>query len=196
MRLAALTLLTACWSSSKPPPAEPKPEPKEIVQPVTIEKVEDDPCGVEGGEEGGVVGGVVGGDPCGWVGAPPPPPPPPPPPAGGPAPTNVAPTLLEASRISGDRNIVPDDADKTEIVRSGKDKIIGSWKLCLEDTGAISRIVNIKSTGFPNYDRKVEREMGKWRYRAYLVNNKAVPVCTAVTFIYSQSSGGTPPPKP
>ena len=27
---------------------------------------------------------------------------------------------------------------------------------------------------------------GEWRYRPYNVNGKAVPVCTAVTFIYSQ----------
>ena len=26
----------------------------------------------------------------------------------------------------------------------------------------------------------------EWRYKPYLVNGKAVPVCTAVTFIYSQ----------
>jgi hypothetical protein len=28
--------------------------------------------------------------------------------------------------------------------------------------------------------------MRNWRYKPYLVNGKAVPVCTAVTFIYSQ----------
>src|SRR5512147_1702444 len=143
-----------------PPPPPPPPPPggarpqnvqitpkkikvKDIVQPVKIEKqevqkVEDsgDPNGVEGGVEGGVAGGVVGGDLNGVMGAPPPPPPPPPPAP----PQNVPPTLLEGSRISGDKNISPDDVTKTEIQRSGKDRIIGSFKLCLNVTGAITNV--------------------------------------------------------
>jgi len=184
-----------------PPPGGAKPQTvqitpkkikvKDIVQPVKIEKqqqqvVEDsgDPNGVEGGVEGGVAGGVVGGDLNGVLGAPPPPPPPPPPPA---PPQNVPPTLLEGSRVAGDKMIVPDDVTKTEIQRSGKDRIIGSFKLCLTVTGAISSITMLKSTGFPAYDNKIQRKMrSEWRYKPYMVNGKAVPVCTAVTFIYSQ----------
>jgi hypothetical protein len=29
--------------------------------------------------------------------------------------------------------------------------------------------------------------MNAWKYRPFMVNGKAVPVCTAVTFIYTQS---------
>ncbi|MBL9019412.1 MAG: hypothetical protein JNL83_34810 [Myxococcales bacterium] len=191
-----------------PPPPPPPPPPggarpqnvqitpkkikvKDIVQPVKIEKqevatVEDqgDPNGVEGGEIGGVAGGVVGGDINGVVGAPPPPPPPPPPPA---PPQNVPPTLLEGSRVAGDKMIVPDDVTKTEIQRSGKDKIIGSFKLCINAGGEVTSVNMLKSTGFPAYDSKITGKMrGEWKYRPYAVNGKAVPVCTAVTFIYSQ----------
>jgi protein TonB len=182
-----------------PPPGGAKPqevriEPKkikvkDIVQPVKIEKEvakveETGEQGVEGGVEGGVVGGVVGGDLNGVMGAPPPPPPPPPPPA---PPQNVPPTLLEGSRIAGEKNISPDDVTKTEIQRSGKDRIIGSFKLCLTVAGAISNVSMLKSTGFPAYDTKIQSKMrNEWRYKPYMVNGKAVPVCTAVTFIYSQ----------
>jgi protein TonB len=192
-----------------PPPPPPPPPPKggakphdvqitpkkikvkDIVQPVKIEKqevkeVEDkgDPNGEEGGVEGGVVGGVVGGDINGVMGAPPPPPPPPPPPA---PPQNVPPTMLEGSRTAGDKNIVPDDVTKTEISRSGKDRIIGSFKLCLTVGGEIQSVNQLKSTGFPAYDQKILSTIkGSWRYKPYNVNGKAVPVCTAVTFIYSQ----------
>ena len=183
-----------------PPPGGAKPQTqvitpkkikvKDIVQPVKIEKqqtkVEDsgDPNGVEGGEEGGVAGGVVGGDLNGVMGAPPPPPPPPPPPA---PPQNVPPTLLEGSRVSGEPKISPDDVTKTEISRSGKDRVIGSFKLCLTATGSISNVTMLKSTGFGSYDSKIQNKMrSEWRYKPYMVNGKAVPVCTAVTFIYSQ----------
>lgn len=191
-----------------PPPPPPPPPPKggakphdvqitpkkikvrDIVQPVKIEKqevkeVEDkgDPNGEEGGVEGGVVGGVVGGDLNGVMGAPPPPPPPPPPAP----PQNVPPTMLEGSRIAGDKMITPDDVTKTEIQRSGKDRVIGSFKLCLTVGGEIQSVNMLKSTGFGAYDNKILSTIkGSWRYRPYNVNGKSVPVCTAVTFIYSQ----------
>jgi OOP family OmpA-OmpF porin len=114
----------------------------------------------------------------------PPPPPPPPPPA---PPQNVAPNALDANRISGEKNIVPDDVTKTEISRSGKDKLIGSYKLCITADGNISSVVQLKSTGFPAYDSKIQSTIrGEWRYRPFTVNGKPTPVCTAVTFIYSQ----------
>ncbi len=183
-----------------PPPGGAKPQTpqivpkkmkvKDIVQPVKIEKQEQvvvensGPAGEEGGEEGGVEGGVVGGDVNGVMGAPPPPPPPPPPPA---PPQNVPPTLLEGSRIAGEKQIVPDDVTKTEIQRSGKDKIIGSFKLCINAGGAVTSVKMLKGTGFPAYDNKIQSKMNsEWKYKPYAVNGRAVPVCTAVTFIYSQ----------
>jgi protein TonB len=183
-----------------PPPGGAKPQTpqitpkkikvKDIVQPVKIEKqqqkvVEDagDPAGEEGGEIGGEVGGTLGGTIGGVVGAPPPPPPPPPPAA----PQNVPPTLLEGSRIAGEKMIVPDDVTKTEIQRSGKSKIIGSFKLCINASGAVTSVTMLKSSGFPAYDSKIQGKMrNEWKYRPYAVNGRAVPVCTAVTFIYSQ----------
>ncbi len=187
-----------------PPPPPPPPPPKggekphhhetkiqrktvkDIVQPVKIEKHEDDTPEAEGdpnGEEGGVEGGVVGGVVGGVIGAPPPPPPPPPPPA---PPKIVPPTLLEGQRIAGNKHIVPNEVTKTEIMRSGKNRIIGSFKLCITVGGAIKSITQLKSTGFVKYDNKIKLEMRQWRYRPYLVNGRAVPVCTAVTFVYSQ----------
>ncbi len=160
----------------------------EMVQPVKVEpKVEDnsadnndnpagDPNGDENGVEGGVVGGVV-------TEAPPPPPPPPPPPS---APTIVAPNVLNANRISGDPQIVPDDVTKTEIQRSGKTKVIASAKLCLDKAGTVISVVLVKSSGFPTYDDRIRSQMNTWRYRPYNVNGSAVAACTAVTFIYQQ----------
>jgi protein TonB len=187
-----------------PPPPPPPPPPKggakpkdvtitpkkvrvkDMVQPVKIEKQEvaapvevGDPNGVEGGVEGG----VVGGDLAGAVAAPPPPPPPPPPAP----PQNVAPQALDANRISGEKNIVPDDVTKTEISRSGKDRLIGSFKVCISTEGNIAQVNQLKSTGFTSYDQKITSTIrGEWRYHPFMVNGKAAPVCTAVTFIYSQ----------
>jgi protein TonB len=161
----------------------------DIVQPVKIAKqekqtiVEDkgDPNGEEGGVEGGQVGGVVGGDLNGVGNGPPPPPPPPAPPA------NVPPTMLEGSRIAGEKQIVPDDVTKTDIQRSGKEKIVTSYKLCITVTGDVSSVQMLKTSGYPSYDQRIQRTIkNEWKYRPYAVNGKVVPVCTAVTFMYSQ----------
>jgi protein TonB len=190
-----------------PPPPPPPPPPKggakphetiitpkkikvkDLVQPVKIEKQETpkeeekgDPNGEVGGVEGGVAGGVVGGDLNGVMGAPPPPPPPPPPAP----PSNVAPQMLEGSRIAGEKQIRPDEVTQTEIMRSGKDKVIGSFKLCLTVDGSIGNVTMLRSTGFAAYDNKIQTKMrSEWRYRPYMVNGRAVPVCTAVNFIYA-----------
>jgi hypothetical protein len=130
----------------------------------------------------GVVGGMY--DPSA-----PPPPPPPPPPSG--SAQTVPPTLLEGHRIAGTRAIAPDDRTKIAIARSGKDRLIGSLKLCVNALGEITVVSLLKSTGFPDYDAKLERGMREWRYSPYEVNGKPVPVCTAITFIYKQD---LPPP--
>jgi hypothetical protein len=96
--------------------------------------------------------------------------------------------MLEGSRIAGEKNILPDDVTKTEIQRSGKEKLVGSFKLCLTVGGEIQQVTMLKSTGFPAYDSKIQSKIrGEWRYKPYNVNGKAVPVCTAVTFIYNQT---------
>ena len=110
------------------------------------------------------------------------PPPPPPPPR---PPQLVAPGLLEAVRIAGTKDIAPDAATQAEIAKSGKSKIMGSYKICVDTQGKPLRITLMKSTGFPAYDARIAAEMKRWRYRPFLVNGTATPVCTAVTFIYS-----------
>lgn len=116
--------------------------------------------------------------------APPPPPPPPPSPAA--PPQTVPPTLLEGARISGNKIIVPDDATKEQILQSGQQRIIASFKLCLDPQGNVASVSKLKSSGFPDYDAKITSQMQQWRYRPYQVDGKPVPVCTAVTFIYTQ----------
>ncbi len=144
----------------------------------------DEPDGWEGGEgecydcgdPDGEVGGVVGG-----ASSPPPPPPPPPP-----APKVVAPTALEALRVSGEKNIVPDDATKMEIARSGKTKLMGVYKLCLAASGSIQSVSMIKSMGFTAYDTKIQTTMRTWVYRPFMLDGVATPVCTTVQFAYRQ----------
>ncbi|MEO8701476.1 MAG: hypothetical protein ABI867_15625 [Kofleriaceae bacterium] len=110
-----------------------------------------------------------------------------------PPPQNVPPTLLEGMRVAGDRHISPDDVTKTEIQRSGKTKIVGSFKLCIDIDGKPTGVATLKSTGFPAYDAKLTAGMRQWRYRPYTVNGKQTTVCTAITFVYSQQDADPGP---
>ena len=106
-----------------------------------------------------------------------------PPPA---PPQNIAPTALEQQRVSGDKNITPDDVTRTEIQRSGKTQLMVPVKVCIDRAGNIASVKIMKSSGFPAYDQKLTREISKWRYRPFSVNGTPTPVCSAIQFIYRQ----------
>jgi serine/threonine protein kinase len=103
------------------------------------------------------------------------------------APPTVAPTVLDANRTSGDKEILPDESTQSEIARSGTDSINGSFRVCVTDDGSINTVSVLKSTSFPSYDNKIQSTIRKtWRYRPIIVSGKATPVCTAVRFVYRQ----------
>lgn len=110
---------------------------------------------------------------------------------------NVPPQALDAMRIAGVKNIVPDDATKMAISEAGKDKLIGSFLLCIRRSGGVALARQLKTTGFPSYDQKIINTMRtQWRYRPFLVDNKPTRVCTNVTFIYSQYAARPTPKAP
>ncbi|KAB2896222.1 MAG: TonB family protein [Kofleriaceae bacterium] len=96
------------------------------------------------------------------------------------------PTALEAQRVSGDKNIFPDDVTKTEIQRSGKTQLIVPVKVCIDRAGNMASVRIMKSSGFPAYDQKLTREINKWRYRPFMVDGTPTPVCSVVQFVYRQ----------
>jgi hypothetical protein len=98
----------------------------------------------------------------------------------------VPPTAIEEQFLSGNRTPYPDDTTKQEIKHSGKDKLVGSFIMCLTTEGSVASVTMKKSTSFPAYDAKIQREMRAWRYRPYTVDDKPIPICTSITFIYSQ----------
>jgi protein TonB len=189
----------ACGGASSTPPAPVAPEPsatsttaadpearatarrpRDIVQPVRFEKQEVAPPSSGLGDANGVEG-MADGDFGGVVAAPPPPPPPPPPPR------NVSPAAVDALRIAGDKAILPDDDTRAEFASSGKDKLVGSYRLCLTTEGNVSSVGQLKRTGFPAYDDKIRATIrAEWRFQPFLVSGVPTAACTAVTFIYAR----------
>ena len=94
--------------------------------------------------------------------------------------------LLEGHRISGNKTIIPDDDTKGAIADSHLGRVQGTFRLCLDTTGKPESIVPLRSTGFAAYNRRILGTMNAWRYSPYEVDDRPVPICTSVTFIYSQ----------
>jgi TonB family protein len=94
---------------------------------------------------------------------------------------------MESRRIAGERNLLPPDVVKVQMVQVGRDKIVGTIKLCLDAQGTPERIQVIKSSGFRGYDQLLREHIRSWRYRPYEIDGAPAPVCTAVTFVYRQS---------
>lgn len=99
----------------------------------------------------------------------------------------IPPSMLVGLRISGETQITPPDTVKTQMLRDGKERTTGSFKLCIDTSGRISSIAPIgNATGYPAYDTKITSTMRSWQYRPYLVNNRTpVPACSVVTFVYT-----------
>jgi TonB family protein len=101
-------------------------------------------------------------------------------------PTTVTPQALEALRISGEKQIIPDDVTKTAILDAGKTRLVIPIKLCITDAGDVKSVSILKSSGFADYDAKIQTTMAAWRYKPFEINGKPAPVCTAITLIYVQ----------
>ena len=205
-----LSLAIAPPPPPPPPPPKaskkkkPKPPPdKKVVKKVKttdttqpIEKKKEDPDvkvvivdEVEGEDEGVDVGqgsgsleglGMMNTMPT-RISKPPPPPPPPPPPR------VVPPKAIDAQRIAGNKNIMPDEGTKMQIQRDGNSRIVVSVKLCISKTGTVTKTRVVKSSGYKAYDNKIKNAMRQWRYAPFKIDGKASPVCSSVMFVYVQN---------
>jgi TonB family protein len=93
--------------------------------------------------------------------------------------------LFQGLRISGDTQVHPSDMTKTQMMRDGKDRTLGTLKVCIAVDGGISSVSVASSTKYPDYDARLVAAARGWRYRAYTVNGRPMPACSAVTFVYT-----------
>lgn len=139
------------------------------VDAIWVERTEVDAA--EGDDASAVVDPSAGG-----AGTPPPPPPRP----------TIEPSVLEPLRLQGDLQIVPDAATKKAIKAAHKTRVAATYELCIDRTGAVAQVIRLESSGFKDYDAKIDAAMHGWAYQPYVVDGEAQPVCTAVTFVYAQ----------
>jgi TonB family protein len=102
--------------------------------------------------------------------------------------TTIPPDDLEHMRIAGTREIVPDDRTRAEMQKAGVTRLVASVKLCVSDHGDVASARVVKSSGYAVYDKAVVDAMRTWKYRPYVVNGTAIPLCSVVVLvIYTQN---------
>jgi len=89
-------------------------------------------------------------------------------------------------RTKGNKLVVPDDESKLAIQKAGISRVIGTFQFCIDESGHVGDLALLRSTSVPPYDSKILRELSHWEFKPYIDDGKPVPVCTAVTFIYTQ----------
>lgn len=87
---------------------------------------------------------------------------------------------------TGDPMVIPDDGTKMVIQRSGVSRLMGQFRVCIDRTGKVESVLPFRPTGFPAYDRRIVAKVSTWTFEPYLDATGPVPVCTSITFIYSQ----------
>jgi hypothetical protein len=92
---------------------------------------------------------------------------------------------IRVLRISGDDQVQPPDTVKLQMQRDGRARVIASFKVCLDAGGAVTRVERLHSTGYAAYDARLDQAIHGWRYKAYTDGDRAIAVCSAVTFVYS-----------
>ena len=59
--------------------------------------------------------------------------------------------------VSGDKAVAPGDHTKVEIETNGNMRVTGSFKLCVDAAGRVVAVTPTRSTGWPDYDRRIIR---------------------------------------
>lgn len=130
------------------------------------------------GEGSGAAGGVTCGLPdCGGA--------PQPPVVEMPKPQQmIPPGVLKGMRVSGETQIQPNDALKSQLLHEGASKLTAMIKVCVDTQGNVNSASQLRSTGYAAYDQELLGAVRAWRYRPYSVAGTPVPVCGIVTFNY------------
>jgi serine/threonine-protein kinase len=100
------------------------------------------------------------------------------------APRLIAPGVLKSLRVSGGDQIDAPDLVQAQMVRDEHKKTSATVKVCVGTGGEVSSASMLKSSGYPAFDERILNGVRAFRYKSYTVEGRAVPVCSAVMFIY------------
>jgi hypothetical protein len=100
---------------------------------------------------------------------------------------------LPVPRVSGSSDVVPDDDTRHAIYTYGINKVVSSFTVCIDATGAVQKVDVAQTSCFPRYDRQVADKMQTWKFAALPADagsagsgSGSASACGAVKFTYDQ----------
>ena len=56
----------------------------------------------------------------------------------------------------------------------------------MDEAGVVDMVLPLVSTGYATYDQRLLAGIRAWRYSPFIVDGQPIPVCTSVSFVYTQ----------
>lgn len=100
------------------------------------------------------------------------------------APKIVPAAELETLRLAGDREPSLPAGAKMIMKRDNVKKISVAVKVCVSEQGSTTSVKLVKSSDYGDANEKILSDIRKWRFRPYMSNGVAIPVCTATLLTY------------
>jgi hypothetical protein len=101
------------------------------------------------------------------------------------------PSEVLGKRLAGETQLRPSARNRGLLAAAGIRRVVVAFQYCIDESGAVMSVGRIRSSGLLEYDAQIEAAMKQWRYRPYVeAGGTAAPVCSSVTFVYSQDVGG------
>jgi TonB family protein len=101
-----------------------------------------------------------------------------------PAISTLTPTEIAERRIFGETQIEPSQDDRADMSDANKRVVSGTFQIAVSATGVVTGVQIIKTTGYPEYDRRLVAAMYNWRYRPYSIDGTAQPFRGMIRFDY------------
>lgn len=97
----------------------------------------------------------------------------------------VPPEMMK--RVGGQAWVLPDEYTIREMRSTRSERVISSIQYCVDGEGRVSQVQLLRSTGFATYDQRLISAIRGWVFRPFIDEGRAVPVCSASTFVFTQS---------
>jgi hypothetical protein len=91
--------------------------------------------------------------------------------------------------VEGRQMIPPDDLEKHALAESGLKQVLAAFHYCLDETGRVASVMQLRASGLAGWDRKIAGEIKGWRFKPFLDEGTPIRVCTSMHFLYSQGPG-------
>jgi TonB family protein len=95
----------------------------------------------------------------------------------------LAPRAFESLRIAGTVTVAIDAPLANEIRAAAKDRILASYRVCLDENGAIASVKQVVSSKVAAYDRAAAATIQGWTFRPYTVAGEPMPACSIVSLV-------------